>query len=294
MIIDCFTFFNELDLLEIRLNTLKDEVDRFVLVESTRTHQGKSKPLYFSENRSRFKDFENRITVIVVDDFPENPDNSAWVFEHHQRNCILRGLRNCQPDDLILISDVDEIPNPATISSLLGDSTMMIFRQKMYYYYLNCINSTASNKYSWNGTIKIRYKDIGIPQELREISMRLMGLQNNKLIHRLYWKAWAYFNLTLKNIRIDSIDMGGWHFSYLGGTEAIIKKIEAFAHTEYNNNHYKNAENIENAINHGQDIFGRDFQYNFVPIDNTYPDYIKDNSSKFAHLIKCTDHVVYK
>ena len=113
MIYDCFTFFNELDLLEIRLNTLNDYVDYFVLVEATKTFTGKDKPLYYNENKERFKQFENKIIHIIVDTYPDS--TNPWVLENHQRNSIANGFANCKDNDIILISDLDEIPRPELI-----------------------------------------------------------------------------------------------------------------------------------------------------------------------------------
>src|SRR5947208_2297917 len=114
MIYDCFTFFNELDLLEIRLNVLTEIVDRFVLVEAHQTHQGEHKPLYFAENRARFHRYNDKIIHVVVDGFP--PDAvSPWDRENHQRNCIARGLAGARLGDTVLISDADEIPRPELI-----------------------------------------------------------------------------------------------------------------------------------------------------------------------------------
>src|SRR5205823_1107096 len=108
MIYDCFLFFNEVELLEIRLHDLSAVVDRFVLVESPVTFSNKPKPLYYADNRDRFKAFEDRIIHVVVDDNP--PADSPFDRENHQRNCIARGLAACHPDDVVLISDLDEIP----------------------------------------------------------------------------------------------------------------------------------------------------------------------------------------
>src|SRR5690349_24880068 len=118
MTYDCFTFFNELDLLEIRLNVLNPVVDKFVLVESTRTFQNKPKPLYFQQNATRFSAFKDKIIHIVVDQFPDFGDwteANSWTLEHHQRNSINRGLTRCTRDDVVIISDLDEIPRPETI-----------------------------------------------------------------------------------------------------------------------------------------------------------------------------------
>src|SRR3954464_1583382 len=99
MIYDCFTFFNELDLLEIRLNELDPVVDKFVLVEATKTHQGKDKPLYFLENKARYEKFLAKIIHVVVNEYPDYEGKSAWLLEHHQRNMIIEGLKECKSGD---------------------------------------------------------------------------------------------------------------------------------------------------------------------------------------------------
>ena len=286
MIYDCFTFFNELDLLEIRLNILNDYVDKFVLVEATKTHQGKDKPLHFSDNKNRFQKFLPKIIHIVIDEYPEYEGKSAWVLEHHQRNMILKGLENCTPDDVILISDLDEIPRPERIKEYSNQSGIIIFRQTMYYYFLNCINATNSDKYRWNGTVMVSYKDIIKPQELREMSLNMGRIFHQKIINRVYWRLNKLINIDSKGIKIRFINNGGWHFSYLGGVDAIIKKLESFAHTEYNSEEFKNPERIKEAINRGEDIFGRGFSYRFVKLDDTFPKFIVDNKDKYNHLVK--------
>jgi beta-1,4-mannosyl-glycoprotein beta-1,4-N-acetylglucosaminyltransferase len=130
MTYDSFVFFNELDLLEIRLAELSPVVDRFVIVESTRTFTGAEKPLWFWENRSSFAEFAERIVHVVVDDMPDGVD--AWARERHQRNCIARGLQSCSDSDYILISDVDEIPRSELVH---GRNDLASFVQGMNYYF---------------------------------------------------------------------------------------------------------------------------------------------------------------
>lgn len=130
MIVDGFTFFNELDVLDVRLHTLKDVVDRFVLVESIQTFAGKPKPLYFEENKSLFKKFP--ITHIVVDDMPDT--ENRWDREIFQRNAIERGLGELSGNDWVLISDVDEIPFPQSIVA-----TPRVWSMTTYYYDVNHI-----------------------------------------------------------------------------------------------------------------------------------------------------------
>lgn len=258
MIYDCFTFFNELELLEIRLNILDESVDKFVLVEATKTHANTNKPLYFAENKDRYQKFLHKIIHIIVDDYP--PYENSWTFEKHQRNCIMRGLQNCQDNDTILISDLDEIPNPKKILKYQKYRGVSILKQKMFYYYLNNINirkpfwADTPSKMCLYGEIK---KNNLNPQKIR-----------------------------FKNGRI--IKNGGWHFSYLGGAEKIIKKIQSFAHQEYNKNEYTDIEAIKEKIENGQDIFNRNKGKNYVAleINKKFPDYIIKNQTKYKHLIK--------
>ena len=127
MTIDCFTFFNELDLLEIRLHSLAPYVDRFVLVESPITHSGKPKPLFFEENKERFKGFN--ITHIISPPM----EGGSWDIEINQRGHILDGIKDADPEDVILISDVDEIPDLRQYDGREG-----IFILDLFYYYFNC------------------------------------------------------------------------------------------------------------------------------------------------------------
>ena len=113
---DAFQLFNELDMLEVRLNELNATVHKFVLVEASRTHSNKPKPLHFGENKQRFAAFLHKIVHVVVDDLPNNTD--AWVLENFQRNAILRGLAGAKPSELVVIADVDEIPVPYVLDLL--------------------------------------------------------------------------------------------------------------------------------------------------------------------------------
>jgi beta-1,4-mannosyl-glycoprotein beta-1,4-N-acetylglucosaminyltransferase len=132
----------------------------------------------------------------------------------------------------------------------------------------------------------VRYDEFISPQFYRDLSIAVTGFYSPRFIIRMYVKFNFYRRVLVQGKKVIFVEDGGWHFSYLGGVQAIIKKLEAFAHTEYNTSEYKNAASIEAAINSGKDIFGRDFQYKFVPLDNSYPEYIVVNKSKFEHLIK--------
>lgn len=248
-IYDCFTFFNELELLELRLNELNNIVDYFVLVESTKTFTGKDKELYYDKNSWLFEKFKPKIIHIIVQDMPETSD--PWTREYFQRNAILRGLGNCSPDDLILISDVDEIPNKNQIKGNISEKPMA-FDQNCYFYFLNCLSNEE-----WYGTVMVKYRHLTSPQDLRN-----------------------------KKNKLRKIKSGGWHFSYLGGVEKIKAKIESFAHSEFNTEKYKNEEKLLQHLREGSDLFDRQgIRYKFVDIDKSYPDYLLENINKFSALI---------
>ena len=266
---------------------MSDAVDKFVLVEATKTHQGKDKPLHFQENKSRYGKFLDRIIHVVVDEYPEYVGHSAWLLEHHQRNMIMRGLEGCIPEDVILISDIDEIPNRDKIKKFKDEKGIKIFKQRMFYYYLNCINAEIrGSDYSWLGTVMVPYSPTLVPQNLRTLSMNLIARYPKNLWQQPNWWLWIFRNIYWKGETLRFVDSGGWHFSYLGGVERIINKLEAFAHTEYNKEEYKDAQKIKEAINSGKDIFGRSFIYKYIPLDSTYPEYIFKNRDKFQHLLK--------
>ena len=274
MIYDCFTFFNELDLLEIRLNVLNSAVDKFVLVEMTKTHSGVDKPLFYDENKERFAQFANKIIHIVVDDIPES--TNPWVLETHQRNAIARGLKSCQPEDIILISDLDEIPDPNVISKINCTNEIYLLEMKMYYYFLNYLDF---GKPIWRlGTKALSYKNF------------LNGLDNIEVPYTTFLPESINHGTTPSKIRMwngaKTIPSAGWHFSYLGGYDLIIKKIKSFSHQEYNKSEFIDKNDVAKKIKSGKDLFNRkDHFYIAVPLGRKFPRYIVENKKRFNHLI---------
>lgn len=262
-IYDCFPFFNELDLLEIRLNTLYDHVDYFVISECTHTFTGKQKELNFKNNFSRFDKFKEKIIYSIIDDSPA--EYSTGAREIFQKNSILKALKNCKDDDVILVSDIDEIPNPTvlsnTIKNVLKDN-IQVLMQNFYYYYLNnLIEEDYYGSTKWKGT-------------------RVSSF-------------WLFKQLNVNNIRnTDNVGItpiqilnGGWHFSFLGGKEKIIEKLDAYGHQEYNTNEVRS--NIENNMEClEQDLFFRKMKAKTVKIDDTYPEYLYKNIDKYQHLLR--------
>jgi len=255
-------FFNELDLLEIRLNELNDVVDKFVLVESTKTHSNKSKPLCFQDNRERFTNFLNKIIHIVVDEYPDC--NDPWSMENYQRDVIIKTLKEyCNDEDVVIISDLDEIPRADLIRKHRNTDGIKVFEQKLYTFYFNYLNITEPD---WKrGTRLLKFKEIG--------------------------------DKTLTDIRMAKgkyIKNAGWHFTYLGGFEMVKYKIQSFAHQEYNNEYYMNDKRLMSLILDGMDIFERGYKYKIVDIDSTFPEYVIKNKEKYKHLILKNIPVLHK
>jgi len=274
VIYDCFTFNDELDLLEIRLNILDGTVDRFVLVEADHTHQGDPKPLVFERNKARFAKFLDRIEHIRVLDLPDIEGSQAgkfgnrWILENFQRDAILRGLVACRPDDIVLVSDLDEIPNPSAIRSYT--SGIGALQQRFYYYFLN--NRSVKEPF-WSKARICRYSDLLDPGQ-------------NLRIHDAYRFSGKGKPTYLRFCKGRMIRDGGWHFTYCGGVEAIVAKKRAIVELQFKTEENMRPESIMKTVREGKDVLGRKgFTYRPVPLDPTFPAYILENREKYAHLI---------
>jgi beta-1,4-mannosyl-glycoprotein beta-1,4-N-acetylglucosaminyltransferase len=269
-IVDCFIFYNELDLLNYRLNILNEVVDYFVLVESTHTHSGMEKELIYKNNKEMFQPFHHKIIHIIVDDFPykypnikydNKSDNSDSCHnERFQRNCIDQGIHQLSlaDDDIIIISDLDEIPDPNTLNKIKKNEiniTLNALNMDFYYYNLNSKKETM-----WNCCKILLYK------YFNELIQKKITCSDIRLNH-IYVNPIEYI-----------INNGGWHLSYFGDAHFIKNKLENFAHQEYNNNEYTNVEKIEKRVTMGVDLFERSTGENLIMIpikENPYlpPEY---------------------
>lgn len=223
MIFDSFLFFNELDLLMIRLEHLRDVVDHFVLVEATHTHSGVRKPLYFERYRHLFSAYHDRITHHVVCDIPRFARTSRYLREYHHRDAIGAALvrAGCSPDDVVLVSDVDEIPSVESVAealALLESNDLVVFEQAYHQYYVNRVL-----EHSWLGTVACRYRflcTLGSVQTLR------VGEQRNAR------RSGVVTSKTTIERKYPRIAKGGWHLSWLGGPEAVLYKQQSYSHTQ--------------------------------------------------------------
>ena len=263
-IYDCFQYFNEEHIVDLRLNILDKHVDYFVISESTKTHQGKEKKINF--DIKKFKKFEHKIIFVIADydkkiDF-ENHTGGESPVEQHQRNNLMEGIKDAAPDDFIILSDSDEIPDFNKIQNINNNKRFIAFSQKMFMYKLNLQNLRESN---WIGSKITKKKYISSMQDLRNLK----------------FKDYPFWRIDKMNQQIIN---GGWHFSYLQSPQQIITKIRSFSHGEFNDENL-NEKSVEEKILKNEDIFGRNNELKKIKIDNSFPEYIVKNKEKLSKWI---------
>ena len=265
-IYDCFQYFNEEHIADLRFNILNKFIDYFVIVESTVNHQGKQKKLQF--NIDNYKKFKDKIKYIIVDDTPENikkpHKGGESLVEQHQRNSLMKVLNKAEDEDLIILSDVDEIPDLNKLN-LFNKKNYAVFSQKMFMYKINLLNLDENN---WHGSKICLKKNLKTPQWLRNLK----------------FKKYPFWRLD-KPRNLQIIQNGGWHFAYLQSAENISKKIKSFAHGEFNKEHLSDEEKIKQRIQKGEDVFERGFKLKRINIDDSFPDFIKQNQSMLKNWI---------
>jgi len=228
-IFDCFMYFDEEIVLDVRLNTLDQFVDYFVIVESKFTHKGNKRDLKF--NPDKFEKFKDKIIYLVYNHQPseiekinnkDSPDEiarkSLWnaiYRENGQRNYIEKGLIEANEDDIILISDVDEIPNLENIEFKKISKKIILFKQNMFYYKFNL----RLPNLIWTGTKGCRKKDLINPQWLRNIKDRKYS----------FFRLDTFFSKN-KYRSVRRIIDGGWHFTNIKNAEAIEHKLKSYLH----------------------------------------------------------------
>ena len=261
MIYDTFIFWKELDILELRLAELSPVVDWFVLVESPVTFTGLSKPLYYAENKDRFSAYNDRI-VHVIGDLPPNPASNAWYYEGTSRNLIMEGVRDADPSDTILLSDVDEIPDRGVI---LEDSThagVTVFRSRWFMYRLNL--EVVNDDHHASRMFQRRWLDDLAPCDFKQATLKVPGVPT-------------------RTVR------AGWHFSCAGDARLLQDKLASYSHRELNIPRYTSLGHLEASLQQGRDFLERGLALRPVPIDETFPEILRSNPARWNHLIVSSD-----
>lgn len=267
-IYDCFTFFNEFELLELRLRELYNHVDYFVLVEANRTFQNQQKPFYYQDHAERFKKWADKIIHVAVQDMPQDTD--AWGRERYQRDSIAQGIAAADPLDIIMIGDVDEIPRPGTVQRLrTSPGSVWGFRMPLFNFKYNYMMVTQDLYTVWSGAV--RKQVLSSAEDFRRMRHVLHG-----------------FALNHSDGNLEIVEHAGWHFTYLGTEDFARSKIQSFAHSETNKPEILDQLDIEDSIRKGTGIIRTNHDYLFAPVtvDDYMPATIVDNLAEFAlHLI---------
>ena len=294
-IFDCFMYYNEDTILDLRLNYLNHFVDHFVIVESTFNHRGEKKKLNFDINK--FSNFKKKIKYFILDGQPKNIDKiknedtehvktmkyitNGYKRDQFQRNYISNGINDADPEDLIIISDIDEIPNLNKININAVKNKLIFFNQKMCYYKFNLYQKN----YNWTGTKACKKKNLISPQWLRDIKTKKYPI----------WRLDVLFSKK-KYRDIYFVENGGWHFSYLNTPKLIEEKLRSYTHhREYDLNpmgisniekRIKNRESIYNlCVDQRKNQFSKGVKLDILNI-NELPEYIDNNYEKFKEWLE--------
>jgi beta-1,4-mannosyl-glycoprotein beta-1,4-N-acetylglucosaminyltransferase len=275
-IYDCFPFYNELDLLELRLQELYDHVDHFVLVEGNTTFTNLPKPFYFEQNQSRYQKYLDKIIHVKVTDMPGSSD--AWVNDIFQRNCINRGIVDAADDDIIMVSDLDELIRPSVVDQMRQDHDINIWglRMPLFNFRFNYMLTTADCYAVWS--VAARRSVMPPADELRA---------QRFVLHN--------FTEGYRDNSIRLVEHAGWQFTYLGDTDFARNKIQSFAHTETNIPEIVDQLDVDRSIQHGDGVV-HDPQYRYSPVrlDEYFPATLLANVGKYQnHIIADADKQVF-
>ncbi|SMH41123.1 tetratricopeptide repeat protein [Azospirillum agricola] len=246
-IFDCFIFNDELDLLEYRLEELYDHVDYFVLVEAPWNFRGKEKPLSFKNNRDRFRKYQDKIIHVISEYFCYGV---GWDQEDFQRNQIMQGLKNCADDDMIIVSDCDEIARTSILAEFRepvpSNDDLTVLSVRYHQLFVNAVGP-----FMWERPVVLPY---GLLKNLSPNIVRGLAVRPGVMPYTVKYDA-------------------GWHFSAIGGVDMYLKKFHEASHVEYRETDEANL-NIRTAFNQGK-FQGELERFKIVPINASFPDFVQ-------------------
>lgn len=278
MVFDCIPFFNELDILKLRMQILAPFVDCFVIEEASVTFSGEPKEMVFAKNRDLFAEFADKIRYVAVEDSLME-GVTTHERDKYQKNQLIRALSDAQPEDIIIFSDVDEIPDPDTLARILKDfdpEKIYHFAQRMFYCFLN-MEETSGNLLSITG----EFPGVAHRQWLGTKVCSFANLPKDGIVFLR--------EVSPTDPRSVRVPAGGWHFGYMGGdgerdvAKRIGVKVQAAAHQEYNRKRYLN-EAVDRLLC-GEDIFDRNAKFVRVEIDESFPAYLREHREEYDFLI---------
>lgn len=282
-----FPFFNELQLLKLKLEELWSVVDFFIISEGTLTHSSKEKPLYFEENKHLFEKYRSKIIHQIVKDTPNNPQElntirsenelhdkviqsvktaywfdknvSSYLRDTYEKESVIRAMANCNHQDIVILGDCDEIPNANTLKKIIGDfdnNQIYHMQHSFWWYYLNVLKTDEN----WFGNMVMSF------EKFKNVSF--CDMRNHK-----------------SGIFVDN---AGWHFTYMGGAENVKRKVSSWGEQSLNVLPVtQNIDtNIKNCLVNGRDIFFRPAKFEKVEISlATHPKYLVENTNEFSNLM---------
>lgn len=283
-IYDCFTFFNELEILEIRLKELYNVVDHFVIVESNSTFRGNTKEFVLAKHWERFTQFHDKIRYIQVTDIPHCSDtrqfthyknycvrhnldsHGAWTREAYQRDCITRGLYDITDDSWVIISDCDEVPRAKSLRMLetITDNPRVVLNLALFYFKLNYLNRDS---YRWSGPVAVKAHQFTSPQHERS---SIQQSRDNKLF----------------------LEHAGWHWSYMGDDNTIKYKLQNFSHAEHDTAEMMSKICVSHMINNHVNMFGST-NYCCLKITDYWPNCVtRDLNTKYQNAIAIDNNMI--
>ena len=266
-IYDCFTFYNEHELLELRLAELYNKVDHFVIVESNQTFTNNPKPWNFNINQ--YSQYADKITYIQVEDMPNS--TNPWDNEHHQRNAILRGLITAQPNDIVIVSDVDELLRPEAVDQLrASDQLLWALRMPLCNFKFNYMRKTPGQYDAWAMAARYSVFDTILPNTLREMR------------HSFHYAPFQY-----ASDGYEVIEHAGWHFGYFGDRAHLVDKAKNFSHQEVNRPEFIDQIDVDASIQAGTSWAraNTNEHYDIVMLDHYFPKTVVDNQARYKNYI---------